>query len=288
MTQEFIVVEPSRLDVFVTKHIPGASRSFVSSLCDQGKVSINGAVAYKTSSKVREGDRVSVEFDKKEADKIPEIDLDIIYEDDDCLVLIKPEGVLTHSKGVFNPEATVSSFIRPYTTGMQDNRGGIVHRLDRVTSGVLICAKHEKALDWLQKQFADRNVKKEYIAVIEGVPETDEANIDMPIERNPKKPQTFRVGPNGKKAQTYYKVLKHSDTLSMVELKPLTGRTHQLRVHMQQIGHPILGDVLYGAQSADRTYLHAHSLTVPLPNGTTKTFTAAVPQSFNDRIDHAI
>ena len=287
MIQEFVAVEPSRLDVFVTKQIPGASRSFVSSLCDQGKVSLNGTVVYKTSAKVKDGDHVHVAFDKKEADEVPEIKLDIIYEDDDCLVVIKPEGVLTHSKGVFNPEATVSSFIRPYTTGMQDNRGGIVHRLDRVTSGLLICAKHEKALDWLQKQFADRKVTKEYIAVVEGIPEMDEANIDMPIERNPKKPQTFRVGPNGKKAETYYKVLSHSDTHSLVSLKPLTGRTHQLRVHMQQIGHPILGDVLYGAQPADRTYLHAQSLTVTLPNGTTKTFTAPLPQSFNDRIDHA-
>ena len=193
--------------------------------------------------------------------------------------------MLTHSKGAFNPEATVSSFIRPYTTGMQDNRGGIVHRLDRVTSGLLICAKHEKALEWLQKQFADRKAKKEYIAVVEGVPETLEASIEMPIERNPKKPQTFRVGPNGKKAETYYKVIKHSDNYSLIDLKPVTGRTHQLRVHMQQIGHPILGDVLYGAQPADRTYLHAHSLTIMIPSGETKTFTAAVPPSFNDRID---
>ena len=287
MIQKFDVEETSRLDVFVAKSIEGASRSFVSSLCDQGKVSINGTVIYKVSSKVHGGDVVSVAYDKDAAETVPEIDLEILYEDDDCLVVVKPEGVLTHSKGAFNPEATVSSFIRPYTTGMEDKRGGIVHRLDRVTSGLLICAKNDKAIDWLQKQFAERKVKKEYIAVVEGVPETLEANIEMPIERNPKKPQTFRAGPNGKKAETYYKVLKHSDTMSLVELKPHTGRTHQLRVHMQQIGNPILGDVLYGGQPADRTYLHAHSLTLTLPNGSVKTFTCAVPSSFNDRIDNA-
>jgi len=286
MKQQFIVHDASRLDVFVVQSIPNASRSFASSLCDQGKVSVNGLVMYKTSAKVKDGDTVTIEFDKKLADAVPEISLDILYEDDDCLVIIKPEGVLTHSKGAFNPEATVSSFIRPYTTGMQDNRGGIVHRLDRVTSGLLICAKHEKALEWLQKQFADRRAKKEYVAVVEGVPATLEATIKMPIERNPKKPQTFRVGPNGKVAETYYKVIAHSDKYSLVNLKPVTGRTHQLRVHMQQIGHPIVGDVLYGAQPADRTYLHAQSLTITIPNGETKTFTAAVPAIFNDRVDY--
>jgi 23S rRNA pseudouridine1911/1915/1917 synthase len=285
MRQHFTATEASRLDVFVVQSIPDASRSFASSLCDQGKVSINGVVTYKTSAKVKAGDIIEIEFDKKLADTIPEISLEILYEDDDCIVIIKPDGVLTHSKGAFNPEATVSSFIRPYTIGMQDNRGGIVHRLDRVTSGVLICAKHEKALEWLQQQFADRKAKKEYIAVVQGVPETLEATIEMPIERNPKKPQTFRVGPNGKKAETYYKVIKHTGDYSLVDLKPVTGRTHQLRVHMQQIGHPIVGDVLYGAQPADRTYLHAHSLTITIPSGKTKTFTAAVPSSFNDRVD---
>lgn len=281
---EFIAQDSSRLDVFLASVIEDASRSFVSTLCDQGKVSVNGKVIFKTSTKVHDGDEVTVDYEKLTADDIPDIQLDVIYEDDDCLVVIKPEGLLTHSKGAFNPEATVSTFIRQFTKGMNDNRGGIVHRLDRVTSGLLICAKNEEALTWLQKQFSEREVKKTYIAVVAGRPEEPHAIIEMPIERNPKKPQTFRVGPNGKVAKTTYKVVDSNDDYSLVELSPTTGRTHQLRVHMAEIGHPILGDVLYGGAPADRTYLHALSLELTLPNHKHHTFTAPLPASFKEKL----
>lgn len=280
----FVADDSSRLDVFVASKIEDASRSFVSTLCDQGKVSVNGTVIYKTSSKVHDGDVVRVDYEASTALDVPDIDLQILYEDDDCLVVVKPAGVLTHSKGVFNPEATVSTFIRSKTTGMNDNRGGIVHRLDRVTSGLLICAKNEAALNWLQEQFAERKVKKIYMAVISGTPDSPEAIIEMPIERNPKKPQTFRVGPNGKKAKTQYKVLDSNDTYSLVELLPTTGRTHQLRVHMAQIGHPIVGDTLYGGDAADRTYLHALSLELTLPNKKHKKFSTAMPAEFKSML----
>ena len=275
------VNDSSRLDVFVASQIEDASRSFVSTLCDQGKVSINGTVVYKTSSKVHSGDVVRVDYEASTALDVPDIDLEIVYEDDDCLVVIKPAGVLTHSKGAFNPEATVSTFIRPKTEGMNDNRGGIVHRLDRVTTGLLICAKNESALKWLQEQFSERNVEKVYMAVVSGIPERPEAIIDMPIERNPKKPQTFRVGPNGKKAKTQYKTIESNEKYSLIELKPTTGRTHQLRLHMSEIGHPIVGDVLYGGEAASRTFLHALSLELTLPNKVHKKFTAPLPVEFN-------
>lgn len=278
------VNDSSRLDVFVASQIEDASRSFVSTLCDQGKVSINGTVIYKTSTKVHSGDVVRVDYEASTAQDVPDIDLVIIYEDDDCLVVIKPAGVLTHSKGAFNPEATVSTFIRPKTEGMNDNRGGIVHRLDRVTSGLLICAKNESALKWLQEQFSERNVEKVYMAVVSGIPERPEAIIDMPIERNPKKPQTFRVGPNGKKAKTQYKIIDSNEKYSLIELKPTTGRTHQLRVHMSEIGHPIVGDVLYGGEAASRTFLHALSIELTLPNKVQKKFTAPLPVEFNNML----
>lgn len=281
---QFIVQDSSRLDVFIASQIQDASRSFVSSLCDQGKVQVNGATIYKTSTKVHGGDTVKVDYDAKTAFDIPDINLDIVYEDDDCLVIVKPEGVLTHSKGAFNPEATVSTFIRSRTKGMDDNRGGIVHRLDRVTSGLLICAKNEASLNWLQKQFAERKVQKTYIAVVSGTFEQPEAFIEMPIERNPKKPQTFRVGPNGKKAKTHYKVIGSNDEYSLVELVPTTGRTHQLRVHMSQIGHPIVGDVLYGGIPAKRTYLHALTLELTLPNKLHRKFSSPLPSAFNDML----
>lgn len=274
----------SRLDVFIASQIENASRSFVSTLCDQGKVSVNGKTIYKVSSKVHVGDQVRVDYSEAKAVEVPDISLDILYEDDDCLVVVKPEGVLTHSKGLFNPEATVSTFIRPYTTGMNDNRGGIVHRLDRVTSGLLICAKNEAALDWLQTQFSERKVKKTYIAVVEGEFDPPKALIDLPIERNPKKPQTFRVGANGKVAKTAYQVLSSIDTYSLVELSPETGRTHQLRVHMAYVGHPILGDLFYGGSPANRVYLHAYELELTLPNKQHKKFVCPIPKQFGQLV----
>lgn len=279
----FTANQTSRIDGVIAKE-QAVSRSFVKVLLDQGKVSVNGKVVYKPSAKVQPGDTVELDFLPAQLQEIPEIDLEILYQDDDCVVINKPVGVLTHSKGAFNPEATVSTFIRQFTTGMEDNRGGIVHRLDRVTSGVLICAKHEKALTWLQKQFADRKTQKTYNAVITGTLDPAKASIDMPIERNPKKPQTFRVGPNGKAAVTNYKVLETGEQYSLVELRPVTGRTHQLRVHLAQLDHPIVGDVLYGGEVAERTYLHALSLEITLPNGQKQTFTAPLPPEFTAKV----
>ena len=272
--------ETIRLDAHVAKEL-GLSRSFVSVLIDQGKISVDGKAIYKASSKIHPGDVIVADYQPSNLQDIPEIQLDIIYQDDDCLVINKPAGVLTHSKGAFNPEATVSTFIRQFTTGMEDNRGGIVHRLDRVTSGLLICAKNSDALAYLQKQFSERKAKKVYNAVVTGVLDPAEATIDMPIERNPKKPQTFRVGPNGKIATTHYKVLAEENGKSLVELRPVTGRTHQLRVHLAQIEHPIIGDVLYGGAPADRTYLHALSLEITIPSGERKTFVAPLPPEFH-------
>lgn len=167
---------------------------------------------------------------------------------------------------------------------MNGERAGIVHRLDRATSGVMICAKTPEALSWLQKQFSQRKVKKSYAAVVEGVLKEEEAVIDMPIERNPRKPQLFRVGINGKPAATAYKVLKSNRKLSLLALKPTTGRTHQLRVHLEHLGHPILGDTFYGGKPADRLYLHASSLEITLPNRERKVFKVPMPPQFEELI----
>jgi RluA family pseudouridine synthase len=187
---------------------------------------------------------------------------------------------LTHSKGAFNPEPTVASWLGSRLSGMNGERAGIVHRLDRATSGVMICAKTPEALSWLQKQFSMRKVKKTYVAVVEGDLALPEAIIDMPIERNPKKPQTFRVGSNGKPAVTAYKVLQTSTGRSLIELRPTTGRTHQLRVHLAHIKHPVVGDTFYRGVNADRLLLHALSLEITLPNRQRKIFTAPLPAEF--------
>lgn len=296
-----------RADVSVAKKLPEFTRSSLSGLFDKHLVLINGKSA-KASYKLHVGDKLEVETDLLTAQ--PEkIELPVIYEDDNVIVINKPAGVLTHSKGALNTEATVASWLREYvlkntpkealdyglwTMDSRQSRAGIVHRLDRATSGVIITAKDEKTQKWLQKQFSTRKVKKTYLAIVEGVPEPQQAIIDAPIERNLKKPQTFRVGSTGREAQTEYRVIKVLDlsrTLALVELKPLTGRTHQLRVHLKYIGHPIVGDRVYGRagspvkistnfQAGKHLYLHAKSLELTLPGGNRQTFKAPEPDYF--------
>ncbi|HRQ86659.1 MAG TPA: RluA family pseudouridine synthase, partial [Candidatus Saccharibacteria bacterium] len=172
---------------------------------------------------------------------------------------------------------------RRYTTNNIDgNRPGIVHRLDRATSGVIMGARHNEAAAFLKKQFANRTVKKEYTAIVDGTPKTSKAVIDLPIERNPSKPSTFRVNANGKLATTLYEVVSSNHNQSLVKLFPKTGRTHQLRVHMQYINTPIVGDPLYGHKhkKSERMYLHAHKLSLTIPSGKHVTFTAPAPQGF--------
>ena len=156
-----------------------------------------------------------------------------------------------------------------------------MHRLDRATSGVIICAKNQAALSFLQKQFSQRKAKKTYMAIVAGHMNPQAAVIDMPIERNPKAPATFRVGPNGKPSTTLYTVVAETPAYSLVELKPTTGRTHQLRVHLAEQKHPIIGDPLYGTGTfGERLYLHALSLEITLPNRERRTFEAPLPPEF--------
>lgn len=248
-------------------------------------MSVNDKVVKKPGQKVKDADRIEVEYDPVSQTEVPEIDLPVLYEDRSCVVINKPLGILSHSKGAFNPEATVATWLDSTgrVKGMSGERAGIVHRLDRATSGVMICAKTPEALSWLQKQFSERKTKKTYIAVVKGTLTKEQAIIDMPIERNPKKPQTFRVGVNGKPSATAYRVLEQGQKYSLLELKPTTGRTHQLRVHLSHLGHPIIGDTLYGGEGAERLFLHAYQLEITLPNRERKAFEASVPPEF-DRI----
>lgn len=279
-----------RLDMFVTENFTELSRSTIKKLCDQNKILVNKAVK-KSKYTLKEKDVVIVDYDAEKLKEVPEIDIPIIYEDDDCLVVNKPVGVLTHSKGAFNPEATVATFIAPKLSNtfnddqagllaMLAQRAGIVHRLDRATSGVMICAKTPKAMGWLQKQFFNRKVKKSYLAVISGQLDPPEAIIDMPIGRNPKKPQTFKVSSNGKSAITTYKTILNNDKYSVINLTPQTGRTHQLRVHLKHLGHPIVGDMFYGGERANGLYLHAKAIELILPNKQHKIFSVPEPPEF--------
>ncbi len=275
---EFVVGE--RLDKVLAAIYTDYSRALLSKLIDNASITVND-VHVKTKYKMKPGDVIQVDLDSLKL--VPEeLELPVIYEDDDVIVINKPTGVLTHSKGILNLEPTVASFLTRKLTGTdewrQTNRAGIVHRLDRVTSGVIICAKNEKAAQHLQREFANRHAQKTYLAKISGRLPEDEGMIDVPIERNPKKPATFRAGMNGKAAQTKFKVMQADDNHSLVELYPVTGRTHQLRVHLTYLKKPIVGDELYGTEPADRLYLHAWKLKLTLPSGETKQFEAPLPQ----------
>lgn len=270
---------PKRFDVVAHVALPGLSRSSVQKLIEQGKILVNSNQE-KTGYKLKTGDVVSIDFDEQELQHIPKIELPIIYEDNDCIVIDKPVGVLSHSKGAFNPEPTVASFIANNLSNLSGDRAGIVHRLDRATSGIMICAKNPQSQAWLQKQFANRKVKKTYQAVIKTGLKPSSALIDMPIERNPKIPKQYRVGTNGKTAKTNYQIIKDNEIYCLLKLEPETGRTHQLRVHLNQLGFPIVGDQLYGGMDYDRMLLHATELEIIMPNKSKMVFKSTLPSEF--------
>ena len=275
--EEFII---KRVDNVIHELRPDLTRSMASKLIKMGKVTINNKIVTKPSMKVKINDKIIVDYDENEYDPNLEIDIPVIYEDDEVVVINKPLGLLSHAKGNFNKEPTVETWVKSRIKNIEGPRAGIVHRLDRATSGVMILAKTLNAQKKLSKQFANRKVKKTYIAVVDGTLKENEALVDLPIERNPRKPQTFRVGINGKSAQTNYKVLDHNDKYTLVELKPTTGRTHQLRVHLHYLLHPIAGDIIYEGSKQDRMYLHALSLEITLPNSERRTFEAKLPPEF--------
>ncbi len=267
-----------RLDAYLAQYWPEYSRSTWAKYVKAGYVKVNGAVETSVKRTLEEDDEVTTEVPKKPTHN--DESLPVIYRDDNVIVINKPVGILSHSKGALNDEFTVADFFKRFSKYHLDtNRPGIVHRLDRDTSGVLIGALNDDTAKLLQRQFSDRKVHKTYVAVVDGTPKMEEALIDLPIGRNPKHPSQFRVDPNGKSARTLYKVLATNGKRSLVELQPQTGRTHQLRVHMAHIGTPIHGDKVYG-EPADRLYLHAAKLELTIPKGQRMLFTADVPPEF--------
>ena len=260
--------EKVRLDILMKEIYKSYNRSSLQKFIESGFVTVDGELCLKPNAKFARG----VKLDLKVPDIIKNADLkpEIIYEDDNVIVVNKPSGLLSEAKGEYCPERTLADY------------GFVAHRLDRDTSGVMILAKSEEVQKFLKKQFQDRKVHKIYYAVVPGQLKLDEARIDLPLIRDLKRPTTFRVDANGKPAETFYKVLKSDDKHSLVELRPTTGRTHQLRVHMKYLGHPIMGDTVYGGEKADRLMLHAGSLEITLPGGVRKVFEVPVPREFKD------
>ena len=260
--------EKTRLDILMAEIYKSYNRSTLQKFIESGFVTVDGEIVKKANQKFASGVKIDLKIPKvmKNADIRPEI----IYEDENVVVVNKPSGLLSEAKGEYCPERTLADF------------GLVAHRLDRDTSGVMILAKNEETQVFLKKQFQARTVHKTYFAIVSGRPKLDEAKIDLPMIRDMKRPTTFRVDANGKEADTYYRVVKTDDKHSLVELKPRTGRTHQLRVHMKYLGHPIVGDRVYDGESADRLMLHAAELEITLPGGVRKVFKAKLPAEFED------
>lgn len=274
-----------RLDIFIVEQLDLiVSRSYIQKMIEDGRVSVNNE-SKQTKYKVNINDTVVIDLPEPK-DFSSEI-LPILYEDDNVIVINKPAGILTHAKGAPLDEFTVGEFMKSRTSDKPDgNRPGIVHRLDRDTSGVIICSRNPETQSFLQNQFSERKAKKRYVALVEGTPKQKEALLRLPIERNPAKPQMFRIGVNGKPSETSYTVIESFESSSLVDLRPLTGRTHQLRVHMAYIGCPITGDRLYGTSNeGTRLCLHAASLEITIPGGIRKTFEAPVPTDMQEIIE---
>ncbi len=278
-------VDDIRLDVYLLKQLSDKyNRSYIKKNIVSGRVKVNGKVVLKAGYKIHLSDIIQINVIK---DSVQLIDIPIIFENEDVIVVNKPTGILSHSKGPILEESTVSSWALEKLTCLTGNRAGIVHRLDRPTSGVMILAKNINALNFLQKQFSTRKAKKVYYAIVHGIPKELEAIIDIPIARNITNPKSFIVSKNGKTAQTKYKVIKtnHTKQLTLLRLMPFTGRTHQLRVHLSYLNLPILGDTLYNKNeksAVSRMYLHAYSLEINIPNNLKrKKFVAKLPDEFN-------
>ena len=242
--------QKKRLDSYIVEELEDLSRTTVKRLIDEEKILVNGK-KQKSSYKPEIGDVISIDMPeareiKLEAQNIP---VPVIYEDNDIIVVNKPKGMVVHPANG-NPDGTLVNAILAMCKNSLSGIGGeirpgIVHRLDKDTSGLLIVAKNDTAHIKMSKQIQDRKVTKKYIALVKGVIAENEATIDLPIARSTKDRKKMGVDPNGKNAITHFKVVKRYDKYTLLELKIDTGRTHQIRVHMSYIGHPVVGDSVY-------------------------------------------
>ena len=282
-----------RLDRYIAESLGLLSRSQIKARRLTARV--NGKDV-KVSRIVKDGDFIELCWEEAEpVNIIPEnIPLDIIYEDERAVVIDKPQGMVVHP-GAGNWRGTLANALyhrrleRGRVSGGEGLRPGIVHRLDKDTSGVIIAAYDDEALAVLAGQFKSRKAKKTYVAIVSGTPKDKKGRIETCIARDPKDRKRFAVAVQGRSALTLYSVVKTWRSHSLVLLRPKTGRTHQLRVHMRYLGHPIVGDPLYG--HADPLFpraslmLHARRLAITLPGETDeRVFKSPLPQRFTDMI----
>lgn len=254
-----------RLDKALSLIIPDQSRSYLSKLIDDGRCLVNGVVA-KASLKVKEGDVISLDIPPIKPLEVTkeDITLDIVYEDQDILIINKPQGMVVHPS-VGHHEHTLVNAILHHCADLSGINGvmrpGIVHRIDKDTSGLICVAKNDNAHRFLADQLMDHTMNREYVALVRGVIKENSGSIDMPIGRDKNNRQKMAVTENGKPAKTNFIVLKRLPNHTLVSCSLVTGRTHQIRVHMAKIGFPVEGDTLYGTRSFDKYYKDGQLLT---------------------------
>ena len=248
--KQFIIKDEERLDKAISKLEPDISRETIQKMIKLGNILVNGKEV-KPSYKTIVGDEISIEeMEAKETKLKPqEMPLDVIYEDDDLLVINKEKGIVVHP-GNGNPDGTLANAVlarcKDSLSGIGGEiRPGIVHRIDKDTSGLVIIAKNDTAHINLSKQIQEKKKKKTYIALVRGTVKENEATVNMPIGRSTKDRKKMAVSKNGKEAITNFKVLERFKDYTLLEVNIETGRTHQIRVHLSEIGYPIVGDGVY-------------------------------------------
>ena len=287
--------DSKRIDAYLSEKLEDTSRVAIQRLVTNGKVLVNGKTV-KASYKVQAGDEIEVEEEvpveiSLKAQNIP---LDIIYEDKDIIVVNKPKGMVVHPANG-NPDGTLVNAImaicKDSLSGIGGEiRPGIVHRLDKDTSGIIIIAKNDKAHINLSEQIKEHTVKKTYIALVRGLVKENEATINMPIGRSEKDRKKMAVTKKGKEAITHFKVLERYDKYTLLQVNIETGRTHQIRVHLSQIGYPIVGDEVYSNGKNEWNVkgqcLHAKSLEFIHPvTGEKMYLEAELPQYFKNILE---
>jgi 23S rRNA pseudouridine1911/1915/1917 synthase len=287
-----------RLDKFLVRCLPDFSRSRIQNLIRKGHVLVEGEIAQKTGQGLDGGMRVEIFIPALETSElIPEpIPLNIIFENDDMIVVNKPAGMVVHPSAGHIAGTLVHAALAhtPELEGVGGvKRPGIVHRLDKDTSGLIVIAKNDRAHHWLQDQFKDRQVKKVYLALVDGKPPTPEGKIEAAIGRDTahRKRMTVTQPLKGREAISKYKTIEQFEQHTLLEVQPLTGRTHQIRVHMAFIGCPIAGDTVYGRRHptipVERHFLHALRLWIVIPGeATPRIFEAGVPEELEQILDN--
>jgi len=284
-------MEGERLDIFVTENLEGVSRATVQNLIKAGQILVNGQ-PFKASYHLREGEEVEVELPEPQAVAIEaqNIPLDIIYQDEDLVIVNKPKGMVVHPAHGNWDHTMVNALlyhIKDLSGINGELRPGIVHRLDKDTSGVMVVAKSDSAHRSLAEQIKVHSIKREYTALVHGVIKENLGTIDAPIGRSKLDRKKMAVVKDGRTAVSDYEVMQRFGNYTLVKVSLMTGRTHQIRVHFAHIKHAVVGDPLYGTTKKhfdlESQALHAHRLGFKHPrSGEYMEFTSPLPQYFED------